>query len=657
MAPPVKDSFADLERHRMRLGKYVSELQNTLKHWQTWAAEYEGLKEEIIAFKGDPQPEDLIAIGRDFGGTVVTEKEIKELLGGGQNAQRSAPQVMNMISRRIEYVEKNVKTAETQLHTTQDKLNSILVISKPGILNEEGLPMMEIREELDDEGNVISSSTITPSDSTPQMIEILRKAGVTGLGDTGRIEATSIKKFENSTPEASQPNGQPSAPKNIVVAPKNSPRSTHAVANPCREPPHQKSVAPVEGEKICQQQSPNLRTPENAPCSPTIPSQGADSIRFANINRSEKEHKSPIVPTDDSPEDAALRREMLQYAFSEVGAVVAELELEESSQSSSDEDEDDETQGTSSAEEEDKFGRATGRVVDDKYRKEMEVLERKLRTRMKNIGPRLGVPSLDDATLESRQPSLVDNGLASGPLDEPKKRAKKEVRFAEELDISPSPQTNTTDAVHETIKLQPPLEESVFERGLTADAPSGPEPPKTGKVSKFKNSRASSALAVKPYSNPSTLQRSTNNGQTLANGQSKEEVIERGVPGMNPSLLLAPATAKKNKSQFSSPIVLPEETEIVPKDPPGKILSDNIIERSVSRSTEPPDPDGLDPALLHQEIAMKYHHMRNCMIQREGGFMPREEELERVPLTEEEGGSGKKVSRFKAARIGKKAGI
>jgi hypothetical protein len=56
---------------------------------------------------------------------------------------------------RVLDVQKNVETVEKQLHTTQDKLNSILVISKPDIRNEEGLPMMEIREELDDEGNVI----------------------------------------------------------------------------------------------------------------------------------------------------------------------------------------------------------------------------------------------------------------------------------------------------------------------------------------------------------------------------------------------------------------------------------------------------------------------------------------------------------------------
>jgi unconventional prefoldin RPB5 interactor 1 len=496
-----------------------------------------------------------------------------------------------------------------------------------------------------------ASSATTPSDSTPQMIELLRKAGVTGLEDTGHIETASVKKIENSIPEPSQP----PTPKNTGVTPKNSPQPAYVAANPLQEPPTRKSVAFVESEEKDPQRLLNPSELKNRPCSP-IPRQGPDPVRIAGITRDEEQTKSPIVPMDESPEDAALRREMLQYAFSEVGAVVAELELEENSQHSSDEDKDDETEETSSAEEEeDKFGRATGRVVDEKYRKEMEALERKLGI-MENIGPRPSILASGDVTLEPRLLSAVDNELSCGSLDEPKNPTKKAVRFAEELDISPSPQTTPTDGVHETNKLRPPLQDFVFERECTADAPIGPEPTKTRKVSKFKSSRVPSALTAKQLSTPSTSQRPTNYGECLANGSLKEEVTERRTPGMNPSLPLAPATAKKGNSQFSSPIVLPEETGIAPEGPPGRILLDNIIERSVSRNTEPPDPDGLDPALLRQEVAMEYHHMRNRMIQREGGFMPREEELERVPLTEEEGGSGRKVSRFKAARLGKRVG-
>lgn len=90
----VKDSFLDLERQRLRLEENLGKLRQTLQHWQTWEAEYEGLKEEILAAGRNasstvlvrlslpPHPKNgslsdtltQIAIGRDFGGTLVDEK-------------------------------------------------------------------------------------------------------------------------------------------------------------------------------------------------------------------------------------------------------------------------------------------------------------------------------------------------------------------------------------------------------------------------------------------------------------------------------------------------------------------------------------------------------------------------------------------------------
>lgn len=40
-------SIVDLERHRLQLQENISKLQKSLQYWQTWEAEYEGLKEEI----------------------------------------------------------------------------------------------------------------------------------------------------------------------------------------------------------------------------------------------------------------------------------------------------------------------------------------------------------------------------------------------------------------------------------------------------------------------------------------------------------------------------------------------------------------------------------------------------------------------------------
>ena len=49
----------------------------------------------------------------------------------------------------------NVKTAEKRLSLAEEKLAAVNVVIQPDVRNEEGLPVTEIREELDEEGNVL----------------------------------------------------------------------------------------------------------------------------------------------------------------------------------------------------------------------------------------------------------------------------------------------------------------------------------------------------------------------------------------------------------------------------------------------------------------------------------------------------------------------
>jgi unconventional prefoldin RPB5 interactor 1 len=58
----VKDSLVDLERHRLRLEENLVKLRQSLRHWQTWEAEYEGLKEEILAAGGNASSTDLVRL-------------------------------------------------------------------------------------------------------------------------------------------------------------------------------------------------------------------------------------------------------------------------------------------------------------------------------------------------------------------------------------------------------------------------------------------------------------------------------------------------------------------------------------------------------------------------------------------------------------------
>ena len=56
----TKDSLAELERYRLQLEETVAKLRNSLRHWQTWEAEYEGMKEEIHHLGNNHTDEDLV---------------------------------------------------------------------------------------------------------------------------------------------------------------------------------------------------------------------------------------------------------------------------------------------------------------------------------------------------------------------------------------------------------------------------------------------------------------------------------------------------------------------------------------------------------------------------------------------------------------------
>lgn len=56
----VRDSLADLERYRVQLEQNVAKLQASLRHWQTWEIEYEGMREEILELGEVHSSSDLV---------------------------------------------------------------------------------------------------------------------------------------------------------------------------------------------------------------------------------------------------------------------------------------------------------------------------------------------------------------------------------------------------------------------------------------------------------------------------------------------------------------------------------------------------------------------------------------------------------------------
>jgi unconventional prefoldin RPB5 interactor 1 len=307
-----------------------------------------------------------------------------------------------------------------------------------------------------------------------------------------------------------------------------------------------------------------------------------------------------VIPEDESPEDARLRREMLQYNLNEVGQVVAELDLDENlSEFEDDDDYFDDDYDSEMSEEEDEHGRSIRPGVSKSYRDQMKELDKQLRSRIiGNLGPnleevdpvydpeglrRLVVRGEEGASDENVKPA-ISKGKEAVKSDA---SAKKGVRFSEELDVQKAPKT---EAPVVSKPRTAPIADVVERAPSKAQAPS--QPTKPAKASRFKQSRAAA-------------------------------VDETAQP------------------------------ESAPQDS-GSVMSDKIVEHPAAPATNaraPEEVDELDPELQQRQLASEYYRLRNNIIRQQGGFKETEEEADDPLMEQFPDGKMKKVSRFKAARM------
>ncbi|KAL5114515.1 hypothetical protein ACEQ8H_007605 [Pleosporales sp. CAS-2024a] len=591
MAASAQSTLESIERRRAQLQDSVEKLRKALTHWTTWQAEYQLLSEEIQS-AGDASPDQIRNLAKGLDSTLLDAKEIEELLGRATPQKRTANQVVDVISRRIDYVQQNSATIEKQLDAAEKQLAGVDVLLDPGVENEEGLPMMDIEEELDDEGNEIASSVNQTGKNAAEVVEILRKAG--------------LQKAELDKKKASAPT-QPEA------------TVTDASAAKASSPAPAKADAAEPTQNLA---SPDVDTAPEVPSSRITLEKDGYNAALADMNftrgtkvieldEDDNELASyPVIPQGESAEDAELRRQMLQYGLSEVGQIVAELNLDTPKvEYTDDEDEDeddwgDETEDEEEEEDEDEWGRTTKPVVDDEYRKQMLALEKKLNARMmENVGPEGSNESLRDhvqdiRTMKIRPDEQFDESIGTPPT-KPDSTQKKAVRFANALDVSeaPLPTPKTETRTKHKNKAPATVSDTIVERpaagSAAVDAPSKP-----AKMSRFKSSRAGA-----------------------------------GATWRLPTLPTPPVP----------------EAPVVPTGPAGRTLATRIVEHDVS-TAQPCAPDEFDAVAINGEIQVEYHKARNKFIQQQTGFRVTDEDDE-SPLAEHRDGKTKRVSRFMAARL------
>ncbi|KAJ5860966.1 uncharacterized protein N7529_008276 [Penicillium soppii] len=581
-----------LEEQRLALEENILQLEKSLYHWRIWEAEYDGVREEISNLKDDASTHDFLAVALEFGGTLVDEKEMHAILGS-QGVVRSRGQVVDLLGRRIDYVKQNVATIEKRLRKAQDERDVLDMEDVPVVQGGADFPMQEIMEELDEDGNVVSSSINTPGNQATELLDVLKKAGINDIPENEKTEKTT-------------------APAEATV---------------------EKSSGKPESSKAAEEQNGSSSRQGSSPLPNGVSANEIDLTQPQSVVTDEDRKQPPVTDVDESLEEAKLRREMLEYGINEVGAIVAELEMDESgSEISFDEEydyDDDYEDG------EDQWGRSRPNLTAD-YHREMIELEAKLNARgLMNMGK-------DTQTFPEEIQQEIENPT-EGPTEESakEKKPKKRVAFADDLDIAPAP---TPPAAIE--KVAPPQDEppvlvdAIVERTSRVQ---DPEPSSTTPAVPKKTSRFKSARTAAPGTNEAVT-----TGATTANPSQVTESRIRKQANTTPSAappVLFPATPKEPKP-FSAPITDIVEKPYAPQPPQDRTLAEKIFEREVKTgAAKAPELDHYDEELHQKQIATEFFNMQNRM----NGSKKQEQQQVFPPDPEE---PPKRVSKFKASRLG-----
>lgn len=611
----------------LRLEAKVNQLQASLTHWQQWYFDYSALKEEVDnviipkddaedrlqEHEKDNQRRELARIRRDFESDLLTKKEINELFG--KNDLKSAEVISGLIGRRIDYVERNLDSLKKLIETEEGKLARANIVAHPdaAVDEETGLPITDIVEQLDEDDNVLRYQLRSGGDAEPAVVEALKKLGIE---DIPMAEADAEEKEEQTGQGEEEMLEKGVEAKTEVGENLKSAASGKDADSPGQSLSRKKSVSFADDTKPGHQES-------QPPISPAA--QRLEEIMKMAKEQEAMDMSKSVIPENESAEDAQLRRQMIEYSMSEIGPVVAELEIDNDTGDDDDEgwDDDFEDSDEDYDDDEDDLGRSQSSVITDDYIKRMQELEKRLgfqshftitkpeqenQTPDGKVGRIAVMPDATPTTAETVKTAETKVPSTAGP------KAKKGVRFASQLDIadeknaapSPKPKLRRVDPVGEIVEKVDAV--SISDEEVD-------EAPK--RVSRFKKERKAVAKSPAATTTP---------------------VLPKG-PHQLPASFL-------NQVVESNPTP-PQPESLAPED---KIMADVVIERNPT--TAPKDPSEIDDELLYQAAAVEYNRLRNKMIQKEGGFMKKEPEREIIPLDEEEGGPPK-MSRFKAARLGK----
>ncbi|KAI1761288.1 Prefoldin subunit-domain-containing protein [Hypoxylon sp. FL1150] len=624
----ARDSFVDLERHRQLLEENVKKLSKALDHWKQWRTEYDALRADVKALPPAAGRQELRSTREKFQAELyhelLNDKELVDIFG--RDDSKKPEQIISTLTNRLDYVGKNIDTLTKQLEEAENKLAAVTVVANPDATDEEGLPITEIMEELDDDDNVISYSLRRPGDSQSQLLEALQKAGITDVSADSN-EASAPEAESDARNDEPQSKSKPKPLKDALTPAPPPPESSHD-ASESKQPVKPKAdEAPKKTKPVTRKKSVAF-SEDTKPAEQFEQSETAK--RLEEILQKAKDQQSiisdPVFPADESPEDRELREHMIRYNKDtmeyEMNPIVAEIQMEEGSTG----DDTDDYSEYDDEEDEDQWGRSKIDIDDDWKR---QMLELKERLSDYTFEKEENTSDDDEDMVEGlgriiirREGGEVSMSNAGGPSNGepatesstkdsiPEEDAPKKVRFAQSLDIAetPVPAPNMT-------------------------RPEQSKPPKRAEVDPLSDIMERGTRTSQPVTNPTAQPKRVSRFR-------KERTNDPPINANPIALDGTPILPDKPKNYGKA----------TPSGPDGTTLARSVLEHEPS--SEVREPDEFDADLLQKQVMEDYNKKRNQFIHRQGGFM-KEDENPIQPLDEEEGGP-KRMSRFKAARLGQK---
>ncbi|RUP52350.1 hypothetical protein BC936DRAFT_145977, partial [Jimgerdemannia flammicorona] len=206
----------EVAKYSDKINKSLRSIESALENWRTYEKEYDTLRDTLSTLPTETTYDIMVPIGKlaFMSGKMIHTNEILVLLGDNWFAEQSSNQASAIVRRRQQFVKENIKNLEEQLADSRARAGITLGLFKVDRqetssfhcilqLNEEGLPFVDIREEItadefraaeSDRKNFLSESRFVSSSRHKSPLEIAEDAEL--LRKLRELEEEEDKEFD-----------------------------------------------------------------------------------------------------------------------------------------------------------------------------------------------------------------------------------------------------------------------------------------------------------------------------------------------------------------------------------------------------------------------------------------------------------------------------